>query len=124
MKPRAVRPNLRNKPSGGSAEGVDVGNPSSGSYWVRDDVGPSHLVTSRSGADDIVARDVAVQVSEALSAKLSGQCEWPDQAITVEVIEGEVFLTGTVTSDVISRAAQRCATAATDLPVRNALVLQ
>ena len=119
MKPRAVRPDPRNKPSGGSAEGVDVGNPSSGSYRVGDAIGPSHLVTPRSGTND----DVALQVSEALSVQLSALCDWPNQSVTAEVIEGEVFLTGSVTSDVISRAAERCAAGATDLPVCNALAL-
>lgn len=124
MKARTVRPEPRNKPRGGSGKAVDVGNPSSGSHWQHDAAGPSRLVTpgGETGPSEAdTAHDAAFRVTQALAAQLATQCDWQSQRIRVEQDGRGLVLEGSVTSDVIARAAERCARAETDLPVRNAL---
>ncbi|MDP2087179.1 MAG: BON domain-containing protein [Gemmobacter sp.] len=104
--------------------GAQSANAASNGHWLHDEFGPRTYVAPLVGAEDEPHEDLVRQIAEALELQLGDLPEWADQAIHVRRLEGELRLVGFVSSDVIRRAAERCATGVTTEPVRNDLVVR
>jgi hypothetical protein len=99
-------------------------NPATNGYWLRDDVGPRSYVAPLVNAPKESEDDPVRQIAEALELQLGTLPDWPDQTIHVRRLEGELRLVGFVTSEVMRRAAERCAEGATAEACRNDLVVR
>jgi hypothetical protein len=95
--------------------------PTLNGYWQHDDAGPGAYVPGGGDRDD---RAITDRIAQALDTQLGTLPDWSAQSIHVRHDDGGLRLVGFVTSDVIRRAAERCASAAAAGPVINDLQLR
>jgi hypothetical protein len=99
-------------------------SPNGTGVWQHDETGPAAYVPPLVKVGDTHDRPDLPHLTEALSLQLGTLPDWGAQSIQIRRIDARLHLFGTVTSEVIRRAAHRCVAQESGEPVDNRLVVR